>query len=302
MAHFSLLVRSIRRPIIVLIDDLDRCSGDYVVALVENIQTMLRGEPIVYLVAADRQWIRTSFEKKYADFHAQAPDAGRPLGYLFLEKIFQVSSSLPTMSPPLKLRYWSGLVAGPRGAAARGDAAPVQTPPSEAAIAKAVTELLTHNSHAGLQAAIKAQPDEQIKRRLRRAAAEHLASPIVQQRTENRLAGHPELMDANPRAMKRLLSAVTMNRARMFTEEREVSLEQIARWSALELRWPLLAMRLAKYPGLLRASAGEPQPEFTGPADPELDALLAGDAVQVVLGAPGEPAVLDRDALRKLLS
>lgn len=301
MAHFEFLVESINRPIIVLIDDLDRCSGDYVVALIENIQTMLRGEPIVYLVAADRQWIRTSFERKYEDFQGQAPDPGRPLGYLFLEKIFQVSTSLPTMSTTLKQRYWSGLIAGPRGAATPADAPPAEAAPDEAEVKLAVDELLTHNSHAGLQNAIKAQPNEQVRRRMKRAAAEHLASPIVQQRTESRLARYPELMDANPRAMKRLLSAVTMTGARMMTEERDVTLEQIARWAALELRWPLLAMRVAKYPGLLRSGSKKSLVAPIGPPDPELDALLTGDAVQAVLGLNEVPGRLDREALHKLL-
>lgn len=301
MAHFETLVRSVDRPIIVLIDDLDRCDGAYVVALIESIQTMLRGMPIVYLVAADRQWIRTSFEAKYKDFGGQAPDPGRPLGYLFLEKIFQVSTTLPTMSPALKQRYWSGLVGGPRGAAAAADAAAAEPPPSEAAIAEAVAQLLKRNSHAGLQAGIRAEPNAAVRRRLKRAAAEHLASPIVQQRTEGRLARHPELMDANPRAMKRLLSAVTMTGARMMTEEREVSLEQIARWAALELRWPLLAMRLALYPDLLRASEGAGEAPFSGTPDPALDALLAGNAVQAVIGSPGDAGTLDRAALGKLL-
>ena len=50
--HFADLVRWLHYPVIVLIDDLDRCRGDYVVELLEGIQTLFRDQPVAYVVAA----------------------------------------------------------------------------------------------------------------------------------------------------------------------------------------------------------------------------------------------------------
>jgi hypothetical protein len=47
------------------------------------------------VVAADRQWICASFEKEYEAFGKSIGEPGRPLGYLFLDKMFQVSVSVP---------------------------------------------------------------------------------------------------------------------------------------------------------------------------------------------------------------
>jgi hypothetical protein len=85
-----LLSRSLRRagkPVLFLIDDLDRCDAEYVVEFLEAVQTLLRDawhslptqdEAGPYaLIAADGQWIGTSYEKHYARFSATSLP-GRP--------------------------------------------------------------------------------------------------------------------------------------------------------------------------------------------------------------------------------
>jgi len=52
----------------------------------------------MFLVAADGAWLRTSYEGAYKDFRDAIGQPGRPLGYLFLDKIFQLSLTLPTAS------------------------------------------------------------------------------------------------------------------------------------------------------------------------------------------------------------
>jgi hypothetical protein len=37
-------------------------------------------------------------------------EPGRPLGYLFLDKVFQVSVSIPRLSPRWQSAYWQGLL------------------------------------------------------------------------------------------------------------------------------------------------------------------------------------------------
>jgi hypothetical protein len=94
----SNLCNIIGQPIVIYIDDLDRCTSDYVVELLEGIQTLLREHPFVYIIASDRQWICSSFEKVYADFGGSIGEPGRPLGYLFLDKVFQLTASLPQIT------------------------------------------------------------------------------------------------------------------------------------------------------------------------------------------------------------
>ncbi len=108
---FSTMVKCGGRPVCVFVDDLDRCQAQYVVMLLEGIQTSFRHRDVAYLVAADRQWIRRSFETEYASFIDMRPDRRSALGYDFLEKIFQISAPVPAMAQR-KSDYWKNLVDG----------------------------------------------------------------------------------------------------------------------------------------------------------------------------------------------
>ena len=44
------------RPVIVFVDDLDRCKSSYCVTLLEGIQTLFKDPRVMYVVAADRRF------------------------------------------------------------------------------------------------------------------------------------------------------------------------------------------------------------------------------------------------------
>jgi KAP family P-loop domain len=108
--HFSDLIRWIGHPVAILIDDLDRCRGDYIVQLLEGIQTMFRDEPVTFVIAADRDWLADSFDAEYGGFTSVGDEPARPLGYLFLEKTFQISVAVPQLSPEVRNLYWERLI------------------------------------------------------------------------------------------------------------------------------------------------------------------------------------------------
>src|SRR6185503_6453552 len=112
---FEKLVEAIERPLVVFIDDLDRCDGSYVIALLEGIQTLFRSRPVTYVIAADRKWICSCFEKRYSDFAKTIGEPGRPLGYLFLDKVFQVSAAVPRLSSDVQRTYWQALLGAAAG-------------------------------------------------------------------------------------------------------------------------------------------------------------------------------------------
>ena len=91
--HVEHLLRLLRRPVAILVDDIDRCDIVAVVRVLEGIHTVFGTLPIVFVIAGDGRWIARAFEKTYADTAPQGVDPvyarARPLGALFLEKIFQ---------------------------------------------------------------------------------------------------------------------------------------------------------------------------------------------------------------------
>jgi Cdc6-like AAA superfamily ATPase len=250
--QFSVLIKSIKRPIIVFIDDLDRCEASYVVELLENIQTMLRATPIVYLVAADRDWITTSFTKRYVDFTNQAKDPARPLGYLFLDKLFQLSVDLPSFSSPIRQRFFDAVLNEQQV----GEQ--LKSLPTAEEIIQANQSIETLTSPIELQAAIDAVPEDTTKKAaIRQAVARRVLQPETIQATEHRLSHLAPLLDPNPRAIKNLISSVAINQSKLVLEGRRFDLEHLARWSIIELRWPLLANWLREDPSRIENTTSQ---------------------------------------------
>jgi len=289
---FERLVRAVGRPVAVFIDDLDRCDCAYVIDLIEGVQTLLRSAPVVYVVAGDRKWICSSFEKRYADFSDEIGTPARPLGYLFLDKVFQLSTSVPRLSLRYQAEYWRHLLDRTDGHQLdddRRDATKMQAESAEALRGK--------TSHEDIQSEIEKAPEGSLQRDvLRAAAAKQITSAEAIRASEHRLQPFAGLLEANPRSMKRLVNAYGLNHARAYLEGRNVSVEALARWTIIELRWPLLAEYVSQnWPEIVEES-------LVASAFPiHFRDLLADGEVRAVIGAEGEAGRLTLQALRPIL-
>lgn len=288
---FQKLVEGVDRPLAIFIDDLDRCEGDYVVELLEGVQTLFRRAQVTYVVAADRDWIRASFEKKYSDFTASISQPGRPLGYLFLEKLFQVSATLPQLSPTLRASYWENLL--------------------RAASASAPEDLeqVTRQAEANAQDLLhEKMPPEEMERvidehegdpvqqqGLRAVAAKLISTQVAEQRRAHFLQGFAGLLEPNPRAMKRLINAYGIHQAVNFLEGRQVDPGALALWTILEMRWPLLAVCLASSPDLVSQIGRKSKPK-DDPVPEGLRDLFVNPLVQRVVKGEGVNPSMSLDA------
>lgn len=295
---FEKLARGVGRPLAVFIDDLDRCDGDYVVDLLEGVQTLFRQAKVSYVVAADRDWIRTSFEKRYNDFAGPIAQPGRPLGHLFLEKMFQVSAAVPLLSPDTSRRYWIQLLEGRSqgGRESLEEASQAAEKSGEALLGEAVSQEHIQrvlDEHAG-------SPEELG---LRAAAAKKISTPEARQETEHFLAPLACLLERNPRAMKRLINAYGINQAVSFLEGRKIDPGALARWTILELRWPLLADCLMCHPDLVERIGGEEPPSDSRIPEPLGPLFISPSVWRVVEGAElgGQEAPLTREAIQRIV-
>jgi hypothetical protein len=288
---FQRLTGRIGRPIAVFIDDLDRCDGKYVVELLEGIQTLFRTAPVTYVVAADRKWICASFQQGYKDFGDDIGEAGRPLGYLFLDKLFQVSASVPRPAPQVQRAYWATLLR----AAGTTDAGALEERRRQAE-QQAQREVRDLKTTEELQAFVQAAADPVQEEGRRAVAAQRITTPEAQRETQKHLLeGFADLLEPNPRSMKRLVNAYGLHQATHFLEHRHVAPNALARWTIIELRWPLLADHLSSHPESLAAlgTDGDGVPAALKPLfrDPEVTAVLHG----------GAGATLDEPTLRQIV-
>ncbi|GAB2832713.1 P-loop NTPase fold protein [Lentzea nigeriaca] len=79
-----------KKPLVVIIDDLDRCLPEQTLQIIETVKLFLDEPGCVFLLAVDRDVIEHAIRVKYKDL----PSVGE-LGETFFEKIVQLPYSLP---------------------------------------------------------------------------------------------------------------------------------------------------------------------------------------------------------------
>lgn len=227
--HIDKMFRRFDLPVLIFIDDIDRCEAEYVVHLLEAIMTVFRSSRIVFMVAGDAKWIETCFETQYGIFSKTARSPGRHLGHHFLEKVFQFTVPIPELSEEQKNHFWNTILGSPQDgeSATVGDREKTTEDADEHDI-KVVFE-------PAESLALKMQEDLQIEFR----------AEDIDTKTEHFLQRFTALTEANPRSMKRLVNsyvaiamAETARRVDKGLGEKDRC--KIALWAIIRQRWPVL--------------------------------------------------------------
>lgn len=294
--HFTELVAWVGQPVAIIIDDLDRCEAQYVVKLLEGIQTLFRGAPVVYVVAADMRWLRASYEQVYEKFCSQINEPGHPLGYLFTEKIFQLSAPIPGVLPIDKDTYWQRLV--DRKEVVRENLEELKVQARQVFQAKSsdreIIEEVEKAKGTGVQELV-----------YRAEAVKRLVSPEVQLSTENRLKQYSHLVGSNPRTMKRTVNAHTIQQQLLLITGVEIDPDVLPLWTILTVLWPHLADCFKQTPQAIgyfhdpdQDTAKKKAKYLQGIPDSLLPLFEDQDVCSVVLGE-GVHGRLDEDTLRR---
>jgi hypothetical protein len=295
--HFAWLISRSKRPVVFLIDELDRCSATQVVDLIDAIQTLIRDAPRkqappgqastapYFVVAADGAWIRRSYELAHERMTEAVAEPGRPLGHLFLAKIFQLTVKMPSLSPELRAGYLHSLLSQRRAGAQEptvdglaAAAAQLRNTSDESQ----VLDVMTHAAPAAREALAPLAVDRLNAREIEREVEEHVLDKFG------------SLLEPNPRAIKRLVIAYGIERTIRTLEGNVVPRDTLVLWTILSTRWPGLGEYLTERPEAiedLRQRQAPPE------APPELAPLFSADAVaEVVDFATGGPLTKERIA------
>jgi len=274
----------------IFVDDLDRCQSSYVVELLEGIQTVFRAAPVLFVVAADRNWLNACYEEAYEKLKPLVHEPGKPLGTLFLEKAFQFSTSIPGIPQQLRDAYWLQLI---KVKAAKDEKS------KETAKQKASEMMANAASEAAVTEFVKQSQDRSPgeQQAIREEAVIRLAAPGIQKRIEHNLKPFAPFLAPNPRAMKRLVNTYSVNRALATLAYVDIALDRLALWTILSLRWPVLADYLEDNPEmvikLISGDEGNLPKETQTPNDKEADdvpkeiqAIIDDDVLSVIKGGP----------------
>ncbi|MGI5490742.1 KAP family P-loop NTPase fold protein [Microtetraspora malaysiensis] len=109
------LVATEERPLVVFVDDLDRCGSGTVAQVIEAINLFLAGEfpNCVFVLAMEPDVVAAHVEVAYQDLAEAMPaDLRSGLGWRFLEKIVQLPLSLPALEDAHRLPGYVGALLG----------------------------------------------------------------------------------------------------------------------------------------------------------------------------------------------
>jgi hypothetical protein len=174
------------RKVAIFIDDLDRCEIKPTVALLEGIQNLFKQTKVLYVIAADGNWVSNCFDKKYQDFHGLG-HSGHTIGSKFLQKSFQMILDVPKISKTQHEELWRKYLG------VKEKVEEIIDEKIESDIESAVTTEQVRES------AIEANTLEQ-----RVKAAEKVEELV--EKDDHRLLEYLKWIPANPRQMKRLIN------------------------------------------------------------------------------------------------
>lgn len=233
----NLEIRGFRLAI--FIDDLDRCNATFTVQLLEGIQTLYKDRKVLYIVAGDKNWISNCFESNYEKFSPVVKEPAQKLGYLFLEKAFQLSIRLPHISEKTKKEYWNYILFP------EGNKAEVQTieipERSEEENLKLREEFKTKYKKAEYS---NLDQYEQIGNELRLTESEVTDFALENLNSDQEdiihiLQNHHDLIESNPRNIKRLANQYNIYRDTLIAERKSFDSDKLFRWLVLQNVYPL---------------------------------------------------------------
>lgn len=293
LRRYAFLLRSARGPVIVLVDNLDRCHAAYVVEMLEGIQTLLRHPrtvrrwtlrtrtaepcpPIAFVVAADRDWLCDSYLQVYKEFGTAAQQPGRPFGLVFVDKIFDVALRIPTVPPPLPGSAPALTASNGSGPSPDNDA-PFDECSTELAVRKALrrAELVLDRQARDTHCVPRPVPALRIAAVEQLVAIELGAGTKGVSRPRRQCLQTARILDGllaelapGPVVQRQIDSAYCVSRTTQLLAGHEVdddadAIARLALWTILALRWPLLAAHLTRHPEQISDFQNDCRPQDT---------------------------------------
>ncbi|WP_214326584.1 KAP family P-loop NTPase fold protein [Nonomuraea sediminis] len=294
------LVARERQPLVVFVDDLDRCSPGTVARVIEAINLFLAGEfpNCVFVLAMEPEAVAAHVGMAYRDLTGWLPDdSAERLGWRFLEKIVQLPLSVPLLDERDRLPgYIQTLLSTPPPPRRPAETA---APPEDLA---ARLENVIRGFHPTMETLDEAARRAQVaigapaqQGRLSEAAmraADRVFTDLYSDEHARRAIESvlPGITLTNPREVKRYLNVFRFYSFITYRTRPGTSGEAVAKLAALTVGWPHLLSTLTReaHPGATFLDRLEP-------------AALAGDG-DAWARALADASLTDEDSLRQLLA
>jgi len=272
---------------VIFVDDLDRCSPGKIVEVIEAINVFFGSEKCqcIFVLGIDTDFIAKSIECAYKPL-VQAMEDGN-FGKHFLQKIIQVSLTLPEPTPEQLKSYFKSIINSQQDGEIAGESHQetddVEKPAGDEIIQRERDESLAAEQSASEQE--EAERDEAVK-----MLSEN--DPQVREVLEEAL----EYLEKKPRQVIRFLNLFRLSALLHIRQQGPLSREdfqRLAKRVAISMRYPEFIQQVGQ--------AGNARPTGGSDAITQLEEMAADDAKWAKLkGVPEWKDKID-DALRDIL-
>ncbi len=229
-------------PLLIFIDDLDRCAANKAAEVIESINLLLDSEYCVFIIGMDSAMLSRSIQAKYKDiqpfFEGMDYSSRTGLGRHFLEKIIQIDFRIPQPDP----KHISEFILAQLGRKSTEPKEPSQVS-KKIQIAESLIqaeERAGKTREAAKQEVEANRPDlstaiENAKQAVEKRAFEEY--PEVEKAIQEMAA----FLDYNPRRIKRFINMYRLQALIAYERgflETLISLDNLARWVVISMRWP----------------------------------------------------------------
>ena len=244
------------KPLVIFVDDLDRCSPSKVVEVVEAINVFINGRfntKCYFILGMDGELVAgaldVSYEKMKGKLGSREMDQGS-IGWYFLDKFIQLPYFIPVMSESKKKEYLSNLLSETQIPGTTGRPGSVAKDPSAPAdMAKvgevAKTVLSTSDNQessqvikdAGLSSAEQKELDKLILQN-------QVESEKQNEMIRKQVSAYAPFISSDPRSLKRFANLLRFYSAYQFLRMKKgqpyVEAPILAKWLAIMLKFPQL--------------------------------------------------------------
>jgi hypothetical protein len=240
------LVATSDHPLVIFVDDLDRCAPGTVVQVIEAINLFLAGEypNSIFVIAMEPEMVAAHVSAAYSDLVSQLAGRDGPggrsedLGWRFLEKIVQLPLTLPSLEPQVRDDFLRSLFSQ-----ARIDTATMPIPTEqEVVLAEA---RIAQGSVAETISSAREEAGQHSKEALREAVRRVIEQQLRADSPEVReaLIYATKYLEPNPREIKRFVNifrflAMISTERQMADLPAPLSLKHLAKLAVLSVRWP----------------------------------------------------------------
>ncbi|HWK07416.1 MAG TPA: P-loop NTPase fold protein [Puia sp.] len=238
------------KPLVIFIDDLDRCSPSKVVEVVEAINVFINGRfntKCYFILGMDGEMVAGAldvcYEKMKGKLGSREIDQGS-IGWYFLDKFIQLPYFIPVMSEKKKEEYLSNLLsekkevdAKEEGSAPAADMEKVKELAQTVLSTSDIGESSKVIKEAGLSSVEQKELDKQILQN-------QVESEKQNETIREQVSAYAPFISSDPRSLKRFANLLRFYCAYQFLRMKKgqpyVEAPILAKWLAIMLKFPQL--------------------------------------------------------------